>query len=165
MARIHYLHQESLTLKVRDHSDMLSSAQYLVNCVEGDHVCHGITTQEPRCRPMKETLHSRHHSTVLPRLGASNKERLQNLHTQAVDLPIQLLGNKRVLKDRSPPIADEEQRLIRRQRYTLSQQPPTAGLQAQGVRRTKLHLYLLWSFATRRETLVRLQRTADGLVT
>ena len=34
------------TLKVKDHSDMLS-AQYLVNCLEEDHVCHGITTQEP----------------------------------------------------------------------------------------------------------------------
>ena len=32
-----------------------------------DHVCHGITTQEPRHRPMKEILHSRHHSTVLAR--------------------------------------------------------------------------------------------------
>ena len=52
MASIDHLHQESLTLKVRDHSDMLS-AQYLVNCLEEDHVYHGITTQEPR--PMKET--------------------------------------------------------------------------------------------------------------
>ena len=41
---IDHLHQASLTLKVKDHSDMLS-AQYLVNCLEEDHVCHGITTQ------------------------------------------------------------------------------------------------------------------------
>ena len=54
MASIGHFHQESLTLKVRDHSDMLS-VQYLVNCLEEDHVCHGITTQEPRPRPMKET--------------------------------------------------------------------------------------------------------------
>ena len=47
MASIDHLHQESLTLKVKDHSDMLS-AQYLVNCLEEDHVCHGITTQKPR---------------------------------------------------------------------------------------------------------------------
>ena len=39
-------------MKVKDHSDVLS-AQYLVNCLEEDHACHGITTQEPR--PMKET--------------------------------------------------------------------------------------------------------------
>ena len=60
MASIDHLHQESLTLKVRDHSDVLS-AQYLVNCLEEDHVWHGITTQEVRPRPIKKTLHSRHH--------------------------------------------------------------------------------------------------------
>ena len=120
MASIDLLHQESLTLKVKDHLDMLS-AQYLVNCLEEDHVVHGITTQEPRPRPMKETLHSRHHSTVLPRLRVSRKKNLQNLHTHAVESAIQLLGNNRVLKERPPPIADEEQRLNRRQRCTISQ--------------------------------------------
>ena len=45
MASIDHLHQESRTLKVKDHSDMLS-AQYPVNCLEEDHVCHGITTHE-----------------------------------------------------------------------------------------------------------------------
>ena len=107
------------TLKVKNHSDMLS-VQYLVNCLEEDHVCHGITTQEPRPRPIKKTLHSRHHSTVLPRLGASRKESLRILHTHAVDSATKLLGNNRVLKERPPPIADEEQRLTRRQGCTLS---------------------------------------------
>ena len=120
MASIDHLHQESLTLRVKDHSDMLS-AQYLVNCLEKDHVCHGITTQEPRPRPMKETLHSKHHSTVLPRLGSSRMESHQNLHTHAVESAIQLQGNNRVLKKPPPPISDEEQRLNRRQRCTLSQ--------------------------------------------
>ena len=36
MASIDHLNQESLTMKVRDHVDM--SAQYLVNCLEEDHV-------------------------------------------------------------------------------------------------------------------------------
>ena len=85
MASIDHLHQVSLTLKVKD------------------HVCHGITTQEPRPRPMKETLHSRHHSTVLPRLGASRKESFRNLHTHAVDSDNKLLGNNRVLRERPPP--------------------------------------------------------------
>ena len=115
---IDHLHQESLTLRVKDHSVMLS-AQYLVNCLDEDHVSHGITIQEPR--PMKETLHSRHHSTVLPRLGSNRMESHQNLHTHAVDSAIQLQGNNRVLKKRPPPISDEEQRLNRRQRCTLSQ--------------------------------------------
>ena len=45
MASIDHLHQESLTLRVKDHSDMLS-AQYLVICLEEDHVSHGITIQD-----------------------------------------------------------------------------------------------------------------------
>ena len=110
----------SLTLKVNDHSDMLS-AQNLVNCLEENHVCHVITTQEPKPRPMKETLHSRHQSTVLPRLGASRKASLQNRHTHGVDSVIQLLDNNRVLKERPPPISDEEQKLKRIQQCTLSQ--------------------------------------------
>ena len=120
MSSIDHLHQESLTLRVKDHSDMLS-AQYLVNCLEEDQVSHGITIQEPRPRPMKETLHSRHHSTVLPWLGSNRMESLQNLHTHAVDSAIQLQGYNRVLKKRPPQISDEEQRLNRRQRCTLSQ--------------------------------------------
>ena len=119
MASIDHLHQESLILKVKDNSDMLS-AQYLVNCLE-DHVCHGITTQEPRPRPMKVTLHSRHHSIILPRLDASRKESRQNLHTHAVVSATKLLGNNRLLKERPPPISDKEQRLNRSQRCTLSQ--------------------------------------------
>ena len=120
MASIDHLHQESLTLRVKDHSYMLS-AQYLVNCLEEDHGSHGITIQEPRPRPKKETLHSRHHSTVLPRLCSNRMESLQNLHTHAVDSAIQLQGNNRLLKERPPQISDEEQGLNRRQRCTLSQ--------------------------------------------
>ena len=45
MASIDHLHQESLTLRVKDHSDMLF-AQYLIKCLEEDHVSHGITIQE-----------------------------------------------------------------------------------------------------------------------
>ena len=112
MASIDHLQQESLTLKVNDHSDMFS-AQYLVNGLEKDHVSHGITIQEPR--PMKETLHSRHHSTVLPRLISNRMKDLQKLHTHAVDSAFQLQGNNRLLKKRPPPISDEEQILNRRQ--------------------------------------------------
>ena len=71
MASINHLHQESLTLKVKDHSDMFS-AQYLANCLEEDHV---LLLWHHNSRAMKETLHSRQHSTVLPKLGSSRKER------------------------------------------------------------------------------------------
>ena len=120
MASIDHLHQESLTMKVKEHSEMLS-AQYLVNCLEEDHVCHGITTQAPRPRPMKQTLYSSHHTTVLPRLVADKKKSLQNVHTYAVEKAIQQQGNNRVLNGRPPPISEDELRLNRRQRSTLSQ--------------------------------------------
>ena len=97
------------------------SAQYLVNCMEEDHVSHGITIQERRPRPMKETIHSRHHSTVHPRLGSNRMENHQNLHTHVVDSAIQPKRNYGVLKMRPTPISDEEQRLNRMQRCTLSQ--------------------------------------------
>ena len=80
--------------------------QYLVNCLEDDHVSHGIVIQEPR--PMKETLHSGHHSTVLHRLGSNIMECHQNLHTHAVDSAIQLHGNNTVPKKRPTPISDKE---------------------------------------------------------
>ena len=95
MASIDHLHQESLTLRVKDYSDMLS-VQSLVNCLEEDHVSHGITIQEPRPRHMKQTLHSRHHKTVLIRLRSNRMESHHNLHTHAVDSAIQLQGNIRV---------------------------------------------------------------------
>ena len=97
------------------------SAQYIVNCLKEDHVSHGITIQEPRPRPIKDTLYSRHHSTVLPRLDSNRMESHQNVHTHTVDSAIQLQGNNRVLKKRPPPISDEEQSLNRRQRCTPSQ--------------------------------------------
>ena len=50
MTSIDHLHQESHTLKVNDYSDMIS-AQYPVNCLEEDHVCHGITTQDQDLDP------------------------------------------------------------------------------------------------------------------
>ena len=161
---IDHLHQESLTLKVNDHSDMLS-AQYLVNRLEEDHVCHGITTQEPIPRPMKETFHSRHNSTVLPRLCASRKESIRNLHTDAVDSDTKLLGNNKVLKERPPPISDEEQRLNRSQRCTISQLRSGHSHLLQDYKHRVFgepsDICTDWSFTTRCETLVRLQQTPD----
>ena len=58
---------------------------------------------------------------IFPDSVQAGRKTLQNLHTHAVDSAIQILGNNRVLKERPPPIADEEQKLNRRQRCTLSQ--------------------------------------------
>ena len=146
MASIDHLHQESLTLRVKDHLDMLSE-QYNVNCLEEDHVSHGIAIKEPSPRPMMETLHSRHYSTVLPRLGSSRMESHQNLHTHAVDSAIQLQGHNRVLnlKKRSPQY---------RTRSRDSTEDNNALSHNYG-------LYRLWNFTTRCETSVRLHHTPN----
>ena len=137
IASIDHLHQESLTLRVNDHSDMLS-AQYLVNSLEEDHVSHGIRIQETRPRPMKETLHSRHHSTVLPKLGSNRMESHQNLHTHAVDSAIQHQRNNRVLKKRPPPnigrgAETQPKTTTPPLTTTLRTLPSIAGLQATSV--------------------------------
>ena len=96
---------------------------YIVETVEVIHAVWRRTTSVMASQFKTKTheRNSRHLSTVLPRLGSNRMESLQNLHTHAVDSAIQLQGNNRVLKKRPPPISDEEQRLNRRQRCTLSQ--------------------------------------------
>ena len=162
MASIDHIHQESLTLRVKEHSDMLS-VQYLVNCLEEDHVCHGITTQD---QGPSRRLHSRHHSTALPLLGSSRMESHQNLYTPAVDSEIHLQGNNRVLKKRPRPHigrgAETQPKTTMHSLTTMVRTLPSiAGLRAYGVRRTKQHLYRLWSFTTNCETPVRLHHTPD----
>ena len=73
----YHLHQESLTLRVKDHSYMLS-AQYLVNCLEEDHVCHGITTQEPRPMKDKEQRLNRRQRCTLSQLRSGHCHLLQD---------------------------------------------------------------------------------------
>ena len=130
MASIDHLHQESLTLRVKDHSDMLS-AQYLVNCLEEDHVSHGITIQEPRPRTMNEIIHSRHHSTVLPCTWKATR----NPQTHTVDSAIHLQGNNRVLKKRPPPnigrgAETQQKTMMHSLTTTVRTLPSIAGLQS-----------------------------------
>ena len=109
-------------LTVKQHSGLLS-AQYLVQCLDPDHVCHNITTMDVPPRQMKHTLHvhTRHYPTVQPMLAATKKETLQVVHTDAVTRVINSQQPNRVLHNRPPPISLEEDTLKRPQRTTLSQ--------------------------------------------
>ena len=126
MASIDHLHQESLTLRVKDHSDMLS-AQHLVNWLEEDHISHGITIQESRPRPMKETLHSRHHSTVLPRLGSNMMESLQN---QRIQQRIQQSTEEASTPNIGRGIETQPKTTMHSLTTTIRTLPSIAGLQA-----------------------------------
>ena len=120
MSSIDHLHNETEMLTVKQHSDLLS-AQYLVQCLDPDHVCHNITTMDVPPRQMKHTLHTRHYPTVQPMLAATKKETLQAVHTEAVTRAINSQQPNRVLHNRPPPISLEEDTLRRPQRTTLSQ--------------------------------------------
>ena len=72
MSSIDHLHNENEMLTVKQHSEILS-AQYLVQCLDLDHVCHNIPTMDDPLRQMKHNLHTRHYPTVQPMLAATNK--------------------------------------------------------------------------------------------
>ena len=120
MSSIDHLHNDTEMLTVKQHSDLLS-AQYLVQCLDPDHVCHNITTMDVPPRQMKHTLHTRHYPTVQPLLAATKKETLQAVHTEAVTRAINSQQPNRVLHNRPPPTSLEEDTLRRPQRTTLSQ--------------------------------------------
>ena len=115
MSSIDHLHSETEMLQVEDHLNLVS-AQYLVQCLDTDNVCHHITKMDLPPREMKETILTRHNKTVLPLLA----NRKYTLHTSFVNTAIDNMKDNRVLNNRPPPINDEETLLSRRQRTTLS---------------------------------------------
>ena len=120
MSSIAHLHSETEMLQVEDHINLLS-AQYLVQCLDTENVCHHITKMDLLPREMKETILTSHYQTVLPLLANSRKDTLQTLHTTFVNIAIENMKDNRLLNNRPPPINNEETILSRRQRTTLSQ--------------------------------------------
>ena len=107
-------------LQIEDHLN-IHSAQYLVQCLDTDNVCHHITKMDLPPREMKETILTRHYQTVLSFLANNMKDTLQALHTSFVNTAIDNMKDNRVLNNRPTPINDEETLLSRRQTTTLSQ--------------------------------------------
>ena len=104
-SNIDHLHSETKMLQVKDPLNLLS-AQYLVQCLDTENVCHHITKMDLPPREMKETIFSRHYQTVLPLLANNRKDILQALHTSFT--AIDNMKDNRVLNNRPPPINDEE---------------------------------------------------------
>ena len=111
MPSIDHLHSETKMIQVEDHLNLLS-AQYLVQCLDTENVCHHITKMDLPPREMKVTIFTRYNQTVLPLLANNRKVTLQ---------PIENRKDNRALNNRPPTINDEETLLSRRQRTTLSQ--------------------------------------------
>ena len=121
MSSIDHLHTEAETLKVGEHSELLS-AQYLSRCLEPGNVCHPITTRVIPERHMKETLYTRHRNSVEPMMVENDrKATLQEFHTAAVIKAVQCHERNMVLDGRPPPISNSEKELTRKERSTLAQ--------------------------------------------
>ena len=120
ISSIDHIHGETKMLQVEDHMNLIS-AQYGLQCLDTDNICHHITKMDLPPREMKETIFTRHYLTVLPLLANNRKETLQALHTSFVNISIDNMTDNRVLNYRPPLINDEETYLTRRQRATLSQ--------------------------------------------
>ena len=117
MSSIDHINSETSMIQVEDHLNLLS-AQYLVQCLDTENVCHHITKMDLPPREMKETIFPRHYPTVLPLLANNRKD---TLHISFVNTAIGNMKDNRVLNNRPPSINDEETLLPRRQRTTLSQ--------------------------------------------
>ena len=101
MSSIDHIHSETKMLQVEDHLNLLS-AQYLVQCLDTENVCHHITKMDLPPREMKETIFTRHYQTVLPLLANNRKDTLQALHTSFVNTAIGNMKDNRVLNSRPP---------------------------------------------------------------
>ena len=124
MSSIDHLLNETEMLTVKQHSDLLS-AQYLVQCLDPDHVCHNITTMDDPPHQMKHTLHTRHYPTVQPLLAATEKETLQAVHTESSCHQGHQQPN-RVLHNRPPPFSSETHLGDHKEQLCLNYVPDTA---------------------------------------
>ena len=121
MSSVDQLHAEAIVLNVREHSELLS-AQYLARCLEPENVNNSIATNDTPKRQMKETLFTRHRSTVEPMMITKDgKATLQAIHTMAVNQAVNSQRRNVVLDDRPPFINISEKELTRREHTTLAQ--------------------------------------------
>ena len=119
MSNVDHLHTEANVLKVREHSELLST-QYLAICLEPENVNNSITTRDTPKRQMKEPLFTRHCSTVEPMMITKDrKATLQAIHTKAVNSQGRIVV---LLLDDCPLLINiSEKDITRRERTTLGQ--------------------------------------------
>ena len=125
MASVDHLHMEAEIMKVKEHLNMLC-AQFLATCLQPHHASFPIVTADSGPRPIKQTLQSRYHTQVdgfreEDGTIADAAEALRTIHYRAVQDSINASGTNRVLGTSAPAISEEEERLSRKTRRTLSQ--------------------------------------------
>ena len=120
-----HLHQETETLPVQEHNNLLSK-QFLLRFFQRDKVDHHTVNQQQN-RNLKPTLEAKFKNDVVDLIDkkthtthAAYKEGLKILHTREVRRHINSTTSK-VLGCKPPAINPEEQRLLRESRCKLSQ--------------------------------------------
>ena len=94
MPIVDLLHIEDKVLKVRELSEQLS-ALYFVRCLDPGNVINSITTRDTPKRRMKETLFTRHGSSVEPMMIAKDRKvTIQAIHTSAVNQVVNQLRSE-----------------------------------------------------------------------
>ena len=121
MSSVDHIHAEANVMKVREHSELLST-QYLARCLEPENVNNSITRRDTPKRRMKETLFTRHRSTVEPMMIAKDRKSThQAIHTKAVNQAVNSQRRNVVLDDRPPLINIFEKELTMKERTILAQ--------------------------------------------
>ena len=111
-----------MTYKAGGRSIINTIARYLARCLEPENVNNSITTRDTPKRRMKETLFTRHRSTVKPLMIAKDrKATLQAIHSKAVNQAVTSQRRNVVLDDRPPLINISEKELTRKERTNLAQ--------------------------------------------
>ena len=89
--------------------------------MEPENVSNSITPRETPKRRMKETLFTRHLSTVVPMMVSNDrKTTLLAIHTSAVNQAVNRQEVNVVLADRPPLINNSEKDLTKKERTTLA---------------------------------------------
>ena len=128
MANLHHLHAETKTLPVREELDLLCK-QYLASSLRTAHPSHQQVISEPGPRADRRvgTLRSKFLPSIQHLLTngitppSDYKCILKELHTSSVQSYLHSAPPNKVLLAPPPAIADEETRLPRHFRTTLSQ--------------------------------------------
>ena len=127
MTDIDHLHQETLIIPVKRHTDLLAT-QFVTQSLEPHHPCHHLTIRPPP--PRFGEVHNirdpfiRYGQTARDALHAAQgnvKNALTNLHTEAVNRARDSYRDNRVLGRRPPTISSKEKGLPRHSRTLLAQ--------------------------------------------
>lgn len=126
MAHQDHLHQETMILPIKDHTEMMAKQQTL-RCFHPDHPNHELTRHENPPRQIRRNAFTKYGQELIQHVPPSGltakliQRGTTNIHTHTVNNSIRSYLPNKVL-DRPPPLVNiEEKHLPRNTRTTLAQ--------------------------------------------